>query len=694
MVRCERRRHGMPPVLFVHCRRGPLLLVFLIPAIATRVFGDFSEPMRVTDGTGLSTQTATGIDIANNAYISSVKSEKISVRIVGPGLDVEAPIQAAGAGQGDPDFATTSSGITYMSFSQLDAETPGGGREVFLTHNPGGGFRTPVNISQNRVDDYAPRLLLDSGGQPHLVWAQRIQEEARVMYWRMGYDAPITVAQGDYPALFVDGAGVVHVAYSRSNDIYYMSNSGSAFRNERRVTTTAVDPEASTSIGGDATGRIYVSYESRSTLYIAEKPALGNFLPPRPLDAGGVQDPRMRVRQNGEIAIVYVKNGDVRYILGIANLSQPIGEPTAEVESRPSIEIDLSNNLHVSFLRNGDAYYTNNASAPTAEFSAQPTQGEVPLAVRFGDLSSGNIQVWEWDFGDGGHSTLPNPTHTYNEPGKYSVTLRVVAAGATESVVMKEDFVTAQDPSNEMRIPNQRVFPGQQDVWFPVLADHVEPIQAFQVMGTFDPNNLVLQSFELEHSAVHALQPEWKQFNDKETYFEVGVIFEFPGADATVDDVFLPPGQNQTLLNLVFDVSEDALEGATTQITLLNNTALSPVINIFTVDGFSRFPVLRSSSVEIIVLVPPYLRPFRRGDVDANDTVDITDAVNILNFLFAGGAQPPCMDAADVQDTGKVDISAAVSLLGYLFLGGAQPAVPFPVRGLDPSPDALGDCEH
>ena len=28
----------------------------------------------------------------------------------------------------------------------------------------------------------------------------------------------------------------------------------------------------------------------------------------------------MRVRQNGEIAVVYVKNGDVRYILGIANL--------------------------------------------------------------------------------------------------------------------------------------------------------------------------------------------------------------------------------------------------------------------------------------------------------------------------------------------------------------------------------------
>src|SRR5688572_503559 len=426
MAASERRPRRTPPMLFVSRRRGSLALPFIVAALAAPAFADFSEPMRVTDGTGLSTQTATGIDVANNAYISSVKDEKISVRIVGPDLDVEAPIQATGPGQGDPDFATTSSGITYMSFSQLDDETAGSGREVFLTHNPGGGFRTPLNISQNRVDDYAPRLVLDSGGQPHLVWAQRIQEETSVMYWRMGYETPVTVAQGDYPALFVDGSGVVHVAYSRANDIYYMSSAGSAFRNERQVTTTASDPEASTSIGGDATGRIYVSYESRSTLYVAEKPALGNFLPPRPLDAGGVQDPRMRVRQNGQIALVYVKNGDVWYILGLANLPQPIGEPTPEVESRPSIEIDLSNNIHISFLRNGDAYYTNNASAPTAEFSADPTQGEVPLTVRFGDPSSGTIQVWEWDFGDGGHSNLPDPTHTYTEPGKYSVTLRVV----------------------------------------------------------------------------------------------------------------------------------------------------------------------------------------------------------------------------------------------------------------------------
>lgn len=32
---------------------------------------------------------------------------------------------------------------------------------------------------------------------------------------------------------------------------------------------------------------------------------------------------------------------------------------------------------------------------------------------------------YHWDFGDGGSSTEPNPSHTYGYPGWYSVTLTV-----------------------------------------------------------------------------------------------------------------------------------------------------------------------------------------------------------------------------------------------------------------------------
>ncbi|MCP3917825.1 MAG: S8 family serine peptidase, partial [bacterium] len=47
--------------------------------------------------------------------------------------------------------------------------------------------------------------------------------------------------------------------------------------------------------------------------------------------------------------------------------------------------------------------------APTAEFNGFPTSGTAPLAVSFGDASTGSITSWSWSFGDGGTSTSQNP---------------------------------------------------------------------------------------------------------------------------------------------------------------------------------------------------------------------------------------------------------------------------------------------
>ncbi|HLU48427.1 MAG TPA: hypothetical protein VK116_10095, partial [Planctomycetota bacterium] len=44
----------------------------------------------------------------------------------------------------------------------------------------------------------------------------------------------------------------------------------------------------------------------------------------------------------------------------------------------------------------------------------------------------------------------------------------------------------------------------------------------------------------------------------------------------------------------------------------------------------------------------PALRPFVRGDVEENGSINISDAVRILEHLFLGGNEPACLDAADV----------------------------------------------
>ncbi|MEW6752887.1 MAG: fibronectin type III domain-containing protein [Candidatus Latescibacterota bacterium] len=69
--------------------------------------------------------------------------------------------------------------------------------------------------------------------------------------------------------------------------------------------------------------------------------------------------------------------------------------------------------------------------APQAAFGASPGQGQVPLTVQFTDGSSGTVTSWSWSFGDGTGSTDRNPSHTYANPGSYSVSLTAVGpAGA------------------------------------------------------------------------------------------------------------------------------------------------------------------------------------------------------------------------------------------------------------------------
>jgi hypothetical protein len=80
---------------------------------------------------------------------------------------------------------------------------------------------------------------------------------------------------------------------------------------------------------------------------------------------------------------------------------------------------------------------------------------------------------------------------------------------------------------------------------------------------------------------------------------------------------------------------------------------------------------------------------FKRGDCNQDQSVNIADAVFMLNYLFSGGDQPVCQDACDMNDDGGLNIADAVYLLTYLFSGGPPPPAPFPSNGLgsDPTPD-------
>jgi len=82
---------------------------------------------------------------------------------------------------------------------------------------------------------------------------------------------------------------------------------------------------------------------------------------------------------------------------------------------------------------------------PVADFSSTPISGNKPLRVWFTDESTGNIDSWSWDFGDGGTSNVRNPSHTYSTIGTFNITLTVTGPGGSDSET-KVSYIQVSKP--------------------------------------------------------------------------------------------------------------------------------------------------------------------------------------------------------------------------------------------------------
>jgi hypothetical protein len=107
---------------------------------------------------------------------------------------------------------------------------------------------------------------------------------------------------------------------------------------------------------------------------------------------------------------------------------------------------------------------------------------------------------------------------------------------------------------------------------------------------------------------------------------------------------------------------------------VINDLAWDPVLE--------RLYVADSSQSMVFELdLAPSGAPFHRGDPDGSGLVDLGDPVFLLDYLFLGGAEPSCLESADVNNDGELEITDAVYLLGFLFSGWAPPPSPGPPGG-------------
>ncbi|MDP7437452.1 MAG: choice-of-anchor J domain-containing protein, partial [Candidatus Marinimicrobia bacterium] len=83
-----------------------------------------------------------------------------------------------------------------------------------------------------------------------------------------------------------------------------------------------------------------------------------------------------------------------------------------------------------------------------ADFIASSVSGDAPLSVVFTNLSTGNPTSWDWDFGDGNISTVQNPTHIYENPGLYTISLSI-SDGTDSHLETKSDYIEVDSPAAE-----------------------------------------------------------------------------------------------------------------------------------------------------------------------------------------------------------------------------------------------------
>lgn len=89
-------------------------------------------------------------------------------------------------------------------------------------------------------------------------------------------------------------------------------------------------------------------------------------------------------------------------------------------------------------------------------------------------------------------------------------------------------------------------------------------------------------------------------------------------------------------------------------------------------------------------MTPGSLAYFLRGDANLDGTLNVGDAIDLLDGIFTG-APIACEDASDWNDDGQLDVSDPINVLGYLFANGPAPSAPYPNCASDPSHDTL-DC--
>lgn len=370
----------------------------------------------------------------------------------------------------------------------------------------------------------------------------------------------------------------------------------------------------------------------------------------------------------------------------------------------------------------------------SACFTSTPGLPSAGLPIAFDGLCSssfdGAITAYAWDFGDGATSTNASPGHTFAAAGNFDVKLEV-----TDSTG-KKDSLTRTIKVFEPLLPFADCFDrpaGPVDGWTIASGDWAITPEGSLEAATggeafiYAGDSILSSDFVSEvdwellegriagvgrHAAVHFYWnvPTTNRFAADSRGYAVFYIdragdrglslgrFDLGGGFVVLN----PPGGTPSVPEPPATLG---IRVAGSQITVLaDGVEVIQVDDATYRDGYFGLWAYNENTVRFdnvrigLTTLPecgggPGAPRFVRGDTDADGKINLTDAVSVLNYLFVGGREPSCFDAADSDDNGQLQLTDAVRLLGWLFLGNAAPPAPSPSSGTYPQTDCGTDPE-
>ncbi|MCH9031447.1 MAG: PKD domain-containing protein [candidate division Zixibacteria bacterium] len=281
--------------------------------------------------------------------------------------------------------------------------------------------------------------------------------------------------------------------------------------------------------------------------------------------------------------------------------------------------------------------------------SADTTFGKESLVVGFAGAALLTATSWTWDFGDGDSSMIQNPTHTYLNPGAYSVSVSIESSEGIfdlqvpDLIQIHADSLLALDTTA----------PGGGQATVHVYARNYIPVSRITIPFTWsgalpltlvNVSNAGLRSDQMDLDAL-AVDPFGKR-----------AVYRLSSTGGP-----LAPGSGP-IISLVFNVGA-ANPNEATNVNISSHLGFSPLF----VSTYADYtPTIENATVtEFCCDVA--------GDVDNGGDVNIGDAAYIVKYLFQNIAAPPCCEKADADGGGDVNIGDATFIVKYVFQGGDPP---------------------